>query len=70
MECPFCDKKVELIQRIRRKKVCKKCERGVKVGIIVANIMFEELKNPQIRQKFVPTRTRVIKSKMKIVKRR
>jgi 5,10-methylenetetrahydrofolate reductase len=35
------------------RNVCKKCERGVKVGIVIGSILVEESKKPQFRQKFI-----------------
>jgi len=42
MECPFCKKKVEITQRIIGRKLCKKCWNGVKKGIVVGSIMFDQ----------------------------
>jgi len=57
MECPLCKKKIELTQRLKIfskfRNVCKKCERGVKVGIVIGSILVEESKKPQFRQKFI-----------------
>jgi 5,10-methylenetetrahydrofolate reductase len=68
MECPFCHKKVEVTQRLkifsRYRNICKKCERGVKIGVVVGAMLVEESKKP--RTIFKPSRTKMVKAKIKI----
>jgi hypothetical protein len=71
MRCIFCKKKVELRQRIklwtRYNKMCRKCEGGVKRGIVIGAWLVEEAKKPRTIVKM--GKPRVMKGKKTKIRR-